>query len=147
MQYATRVALAFASLSFFSSAAFGQTTSAIAQQQATASTTATFTCSGSFGPPMAMAAPGPTAPYSAVQESSNVQTLADGTHIARKPVTRREEAEWSALSARGRMEVHKRKSSRFATLFQGIPTFSMSKITSRTALLCRSGISRPLPCA
>src|SRR6266436_4965356 len=101
MQYATRVALAFASLSFFSSAAFGQTTSAIAQQQATASTTATFTCSGSFGPPMAMAAPGPTVPYSAVQESSNVQTLADGTHIARKPVT---EKIYRDSQGRSRME-------------------------------------------
>lgn len=89
MKYATRVALAFASLSVFSSAAFGQTTSAVAQQQPTVSTTAAFTCSGTFGPVMALAAPGPTAPYSAVQESSSVQTLADGTHITRKPTTER----------------------------------------------------------
>jgi len=34
-----------------------------------------------------MAVQVPTAPYSAVQESSNVQTLADGTHITHKPMT------------------------------------------------------------
>jgi hypothetical protein len=87
MKYATRDALAFASLSVFTSAGFGQTTSVVAQQQPTASAAAAATCSGSFGPVMAMAAPGPTAPYSAVQESSNVQTLADGTHITHKTMS------------------------------------------------------------
>jgi len=86
MKYVTRVTLAFASLSVFTSAGLAQTTSSVAQQQPTASAAAPATCSGSFGPVMAMAAPGPTAPYSAVQESSNVQTLADGTRITHKPM-------------------------------------------------------------
>jgi hypothetical protein len=87
MKHATRVALLCTSICFLASSCLGQTTSSVTQQQVTASATSTFTCRGTFGPVMGMAASGPTAPYSAVQESSNVQTLADGTHITRKPMT------------------------------------------------------------
>ena len=87
MKYATRVTLVFGSLCFFASASFAQTSSAVAQQQAAPSAAPNFTCQASFGPPMPLTFPWPAAPYSAVQESSSVQTLADGTHIARKPMT------------------------------------------------------------
>jgi hypothetical protein len=83
MKYVTRVTLVFSSLCFFASADFAQTSSTVAQQPPASR----FTCQASFGPPMPLMFPGPAAPYSAVQESSSVQTLADGTHIARKPMT------------------------------------------------------------
>jgi hypothetical protein len=86
MKYATRVTLVFGSLCFFASESFAQTSSAVAQQAAP-SAAPNFTCQASFGPPMPLTLPGPAAPYSAVQETSSVQTLADGTHIARKPMT------------------------------------------------------------
>jgi hypothetical protein len=86
MKYATRVTLVFSLLCFFASAGFAQTTSSVVQQQPAPSAAPNFTCRMSFGPPMALALPGPAAPYSAVQESSSVQTLADGTHITRKPM-------------------------------------------------------------
>jgi hypothetical protein len=86
MKYATRVTLVFSSLCFFASASFTQTTSVVAQQPAVPLAAPNFTCRMSLGPPMALALPGPAAPYSAVQESSSVQTLADGTHITRKPM-------------------------------------------------------------
>jgi hypothetical protein len=86
MKDATRVTLVFSSLIYFTSAAFGQTASTVAQQPAP-SAASKFTCQASFGPPMPLTPPGPAAPYSAVQETSSVQTLADGTHIARKPMT------------------------------------------------------------
>jgi hypothetical protein len=87
MKQSTRVALVFASSCFFTCTNLGQSTSAVAQQPAAPSAAPNFTCQASFGPPMPLTAPGPSAPYSAVQESSSVQTLADGTHIARKPMT------------------------------------------------------------
>jgi hypothetical protein len=87
MKHSTRVALVFGWLCFFASASCAQTSSAVAQQQAAPSAAPNFTCQASFGPPNPLTAPGPSAPYSAVQESSSVQTLADGTHIARKPMT------------------------------------------------------------
>lgn len=83
MKHSTRAALIFTPLCFFASADFAQTSSAVAQQQSATN----FTCKASFGPPGILTPPGPSAPYSAVQESSSVQTLADGTHIARKPMT------------------------------------------------------------
>lgn len=85
MKDASRVALVFGSFCFFTSAVHAQTTSTVAQQQPAPSAAAGFMCRASFGPTMAVA--GPTAPYSAVQDSSSVQTLADGTHITRKPMT------------------------------------------------------------
>jgi len=84
MKQSTRVALVFASSCFFTCTNFGQSTSAVAQQPAAPSAAAKFTCQASFGPPMPLTFPGPAAPYSAVQESSSVQTLADGTHIEHK---------------------------------------------------------------
>jgi hypothetical protein len=86
MKYATRVTLVFSSLCFIASASFTQTTSVVLQQAAAPSAAPKFTCRASFGPAMALTLPGPAAPYSAVQESSSVQTLADGTHIAHKPM-------------------------------------------------------------
>jgi hypothetical protein len=87
MKHTARVALAFASLCFFTSAACGQATSAVAQQQPAPSARHQISCRTALGPNFGMAASGPTAPYSAVQESSTVQTLADGTHISRKPTS------------------------------------------------------------
>lgn len=83
MKYAARVTLLFSSFFWFTSAAFGQTASTVSQQP-TPSAAPKYTCQASFGPPGLLTPPGPAAPYSAVQESSNVQTLADGTHIAHK---------------------------------------------------------------
>jgi hypothetical protein len=87
MKHTTRVALALASLCFFTSAAYGQTTPAVAQQQPASSARHQVSCTITVGPSLGMAASGPTAPYSAVQQSSTVQTLADGTHISRKPTS------------------------------------------------------------
>jgi hypothetical protein len=88
MKHVTRVALVFCSFICFASAALGQTTSSFAQQPPP-SAAPSFTCTVSFGPLLAMPVPGSTAPYSAMQESSNVQTLADGTHISHKPFTQK----------------------------------------------------------
>jgi hypothetical protein len=87
MKHTARVALAFAALCFFTSAACGQTTFAVAQQQPAPSARHQISCRMTLGPSPGMAVSGPTAPYSAVQESSTVQTLADGTHISRKPTS------------------------------------------------------------
>jgi hypothetical protein len=87
MNHATRVALALASLCFLTSAACGQTVFAVAQQQPAPSARHQISCSMTLGPSLGMVASGPTAPYSAVEESSTVQTLADGTHISRKPTS------------------------------------------------------------
>jgi hypothetical protein len=87
MKRATLVSLLCASLCFFAASAFAQTISAVVQQQPAASAKSSFTCRATFSPAQAMILPVPTAPYSALQESSNVQTLADGTHIAHKPMT------------------------------------------------------------
>ncbi|HEY2547725.1 MAG TPA: hypothetical protein VGI46_16760 [Candidatus Acidoferrum sp.] len=75
------------SLCFFASATFGQITPIVGQQGTAAATTHSITCRASFGPTYVMVAPVTTPPYSAVQESSTVQTLADGTHITRKPMS------------------------------------------------------------
>lgn len=87
MKHTARVALAFASLCFFTSAACGQTAFAVAQQQPAPSARHQISCTMTLGPNLGMTASGPTAPYSAVEESSTVQTLADGTHISRKPTS------------------------------------------------------------
>jgi hypothetical protein len=84
MKHATRVTLVFASLYFSASGAFGQTTSAIAQQPPPPSAPHQFTCSTILGPAVGMVASGPVAPYSAVKEFSSLQTLSDGTHISHK---------------------------------------------------------------
>lgn len=81
--------LLFSSLCFFASATFGQITSVVAQQDPAAAATPSVTCSASFGPISGMVVPVTTAPYSAVQKSSTVQTLADGTHISHKPATQK----------------------------------------------------------
>jgi hypothetical protein len=87
MKRATRVPLLCASLCFFPAATFAQTDFAVARQQPAASAKSSFTCRATFGPTMALPSSGTAAPYSAVQESSSVQTLADGTHITRKPTS------------------------------------------------------------
>jgi hypothetical protein len=87
MKHTTQVAPAFASLCFFTSAAYGQATSAVAQQQPPPSARRQISCSMTLSPNLGMAASGPTAPYSAVRESSTVQTLSDGTHISHKPTS------------------------------------------------------------
>jgi len=87
MKHTARLALAFASLCFFSSAACGQATSAVGQQQPAPSARHQVSCTMRLAPNFGMAASGPTTPYSAVQESSTVQTLADGTHISHKPTS------------------------------------------------------------
>ena len=89
MKHATPVALAFASLCFFTSAAYGQATYAAAQQQPAASARHQTSCTMTLSPNLGMAASGPTAPYTAVKESSTVPILADGTHISRKPTSER----------------------------------------------------------
>lgn len=43
------------------------------------------TCSMNMRPMTSVRVSGPTMPYSAVRESSSIQTLADGTHISPKP--------------------------------------------------------------
>jgi|HubBroStandDraft_1064217.scaffolds.fasta_scaffold42501_3 hypothetical protein len=87
MKHAIRVALILSSLCFFASTDFAQTISSVAQQQPAPSAAPKFTCRASFGAPGLLTLPGPAAPFSGVQESSRTQTLADGTHIARKPMT------------------------------------------------------------
>jgi hypothetical protein len=87
MKYATRVTLVFSSLCFIASASFTQTTSVVAQPPAAPSAAPKLTCQATFAPAMGLTLPGPAAPYSAVRESSRVQTLGDGTHIAHKPMT------------------------------------------------------------
>lgn len=64
MKYAVRVALVFASLCFFASAAIPQATSAVAGQQAAPSAVHPVTCRASFGPSLGMAVSRSTAPYS-----------------------------------------------------------------------------------
>src|SRR5277367_399110 len=87
MTRATRVALVFASSWFFTFKASAQTTPAAQAQPVVRPAAAKFTCGTTLGPVVDPLLAGPTASYSAVQESSNVQTLADGTHISRKPST------------------------------------------------------------
>jgi hypothetical protein len=87
MKHTTRVALASASLSVFTFAAYGQATSAVAQQQPAPSAGHQISCTITLSPNLGMAASGATAPYSAVKESSTIQTLSDGTHISRKPTS------------------------------------------------------------
>jgi hypothetical protein len=87
MTQATRVALVLVSSCFFTSANFGQSISAVSRQPTTSSAPA-ITCGVTFGPQLAAPVPG-SAPYSAMQESTNIQTLADGTHITRKPFTQK----------------------------------------------------------
>jgi hypothetical protein len=87
MKHTTRLALAFASLCFFTSADYGQARSAVAQQQPAPSASHQISCSIMLSPNPGMATSGPAAPYSAVRESSTVQTLSDGTHISRKPTS------------------------------------------------------------
>ena len=87
MTRATRVALVFVSSCFFTFKASAQTTPAAQAQPAVRPAATKFTCGTTLGPIIDTLFAGPTAPYSAVQESSNVQTLADGTHISRKPST------------------------------------------------------------
>jgi len=77
MERTARASLLFASFCLFACAAFGQPTSSSKHM---------VTCSATLGPPTE-AVPGSTAPYSAVRESSGVQTLADGTHIAHASLT------------------------------------------------------------
>jgi|ERR1700722_4185807 len=83
----TRVALLCTSVCFLASSALGQTTSAVSQHEPTPSAKRQISCSTMLGPNFGMAVAEPTPPYSAVQESSTVQTLADGTHISRAPVS------------------------------------------------------------
>ena len=87
--YAIRVTLVFSSFCFFASANFAQTTASWSLRSSSQRPPPRpeYTCQASFGPPGLLTLPGPAAPYSAVQESSSVQTLADGTHITRKPMT------------------------------------------------------------
>ena len=87
MKHSTRVALVFVSCSFFTFKASAQTTPAAQAQPVVRPAAANFTCGTTLGPVRDILLGEPTAPYSAVQESSNVQTLADGTHISRKPST------------------------------------------------------------
>jgi hypothetical protein len=87
MKHATRIALVLGSSCIFVSATFGQSTSTVARPLPTPSAMSRVTCSTTVGPMPGMASSAPTAPYSAVRESSNVQTLADGTHISHKPTS------------------------------------------------------------
>jgi|SRR5271170_922206 len=88
MKRTARVPLLFCFLCFFAaSATVGQTTPPAARQETPAAATHPRTCLVSFGPVSSLVAPGTFAPYSAVRESSTVQTLADGTHISHKPLT------------------------------------------------------------
>jgi hypothetical protein len=87
MKYGTRVALVFSSFCCFTSTAFAQTTSSAQIQSAARPAATSFTCGTMLGPITDNLLAGPTALYSAVRESSNVQTLSDGTHISRKPST------------------------------------------------------------
>jgi hypothetical protein len=79
MKDVTRVTLLFVLLCCTASTALSQAATVVSSAPG-------FTCQGSFGPPgvLSLAA---SAPFSAVQEFSSVQTLADGTHITRKPMT------------------------------------------------------------
>jgi hypothetical protein len=87
MKQATQVALIFGSFYCFTLEASAQTITAAQAQSAVRPAAATFTCGFTLGPLGGPLLSGPTAPYSAVRESSNVQTLSDGTHISHKPST------------------------------------------------------------
>lgn len=87
MNHVTRVALVFVSSCFCTFKASAQTSPAAQAQPVVRPAAAKFTCGTTLGPVIDTLLAGPTAPYSAVQEFSNVQTLADGTHISRKPST------------------------------------------------------------
>lgn len=80
-----RATLVFAMLSSFGCAAFAQTTSAVSQTAP--APVQQITCRATVGPVRAVLTSGTYAPYSAVRQYSNVQTLADGTHITPKPFT------------------------------------------------------------
>jgi hypothetical protein len=80
MKDVTRVTLLLILFCGTASTAFGQASTVV-------SSATGFACQGSFGPPMGATFLTSGAPYSAVQESSSVQTLADGTHITHKPMT------------------------------------------------------------
>ena len=87
MELATWVAWVFAALWFCTYAAYGQATSAIAGQHPAPSARHQISCTMTVSPNLGIAASGPAAPYSAVQESFTIQTLADGKHISRKPTS------------------------------------------------------------
>jgi hypothetical protein len=80
MKHATRIALVFGTLCGTASTALSQVSTAVSNAPG-------FACQGTFGPPMGIISLAASAPYSAVQESSSVQSVADGTHITRKPMT------------------------------------------------------------
>lgn len=87
MKCAIPALLFFASIFFFSSATFGQTTPPGTRPESPAAAIHSRTCSVGFSPVSSLVASGTLAPYSAVRESSTVQTLADGTHITHKHMT------------------------------------------------------------
>ena len=68
---------------FAVAAASAQTTTA--ERSDRPATEPRFTCRMTTDVSPGVAVAGPMAPYSAVEESSNVQTLSDGTHISQKP--------------------------------------------------------------
>lgn len=85
MNRGARVALVFGSFFFCSSAAYSQTASAVSQLLSSTSAIQPITCRATLGPIRGIVLHGSPAPYSAVREFSNVQTLIDGTRISPKP--------------------------------------------------------------
>ncbi len=85
MRHAITLGLVLMSSSLFTSGALSQTVETSTQQSRV--TNQHKSCSMSFGPMSVTLVSGPTAPYSATEEHSSVQTLSDGTHITPKPVT------------------------------------------------------------
>jgi hypothetical protein len=85
MRNAITLGLVFMFSSLFASSASSQTAGANAPQSGQQIIPTHMTCSMTTGPVHVSVRSEPTAPYSATEESSAVQTLIDGTHITPKP--------------------------------------------------------------
>jgi hypothetical protein len=84
MNLAAKTILVLGPTLFVTIASYAQTT---AEWSSERSAEHRFSCSTTTGLNHVSVVAGPAAPYSAVEESSNVQTLSDGTHISQKPST------------------------------------------------------------
>jgi hypothetical protein len=86
MLLAMRIALVYCAAALISTAAFGQAPTVDIPRPTPTAATAPVSCSATVGPifPRTSSGPADTVPYSAVQETTEVQILADGTHISPK---------------------------------------------------------------
>jgi len=87
MSHFLRASTLFAAIAIFQAVASGQVSSQSVAQPVPPAANGPISCTATLGPFFPMLWTGSAAPYSAVRESSTVQTLADGTRISPKPHT------------------------------------------------------------